>query len=206
MKKIAVFSVNYWGIQGFYDIFWRALPLTDILLRVFVLVGIGIVMSLISVRLFRKNVVELVWADAIFGTQPMPPLPLYMITGTSISFVIIILCIVVTEKFRNDRWLETLVTTGQMAFTHYVGHVVIGMLAIYFVVGENGLSLTFVFWYALVFCLASVFFSYLWRKRFNRGPMSMLMRWIAGWNDYNIFLINRLFQCTLNCRIFIRRI
>jgi len=29
MQKISVFSVNYWGVQGFYDIFWRMLPLTD---------------------------------------------------------------------------------------------------------------------------------------------------------------------------------
>lgn len=60
MKKIAVFSVNYWGIQGFYDIFWRNLPFVEILPRVGVLLIIGVVMSLISLRLFRKNVVNLV--------------------------------------------------------------------------------------------------------------------------------------------------
>ena len=60
MKKIAMFSVNYWGIQGFYDIFWRDLPTIEVLPRVFVLLGIGIVMTLISLRLFRKNVVKLV--------------------------------------------------------------------------------------------------------------------------------------------------
>jgi len=41
--KIAVFTVNYWGIQGIYDIFWKLVPLTDItfLSRVFVLLCIG---------------------------------------------------------------------------------------------------------------------------------------------------------------------
>lgn len=60
MQKIAVFSVNYWGIQGFYDIFWRNLPLLAILPRIGVLLGIGLIMTLISVRLFKKNVLRLV--------------------------------------------------------------------------------------------------------------------------------------------------
>ena len=60
MQKIAVISVNYWGIQGFYDIFWRNLPLTDILPKIGVLLGIGLAMTFISVILFKKNVLKLV--------------------------------------------------------------------------------------------------------------------------------------------------
>jgi len=59
MQKIAVISVNYWGIQGFYDIFWRNLPLIQILPRIGVLVAIGMIMTLISVRLFQKNLVKM---------------------------------------------------------------------------------------------------------------------------------------------------
>ncbi len=146
--------------------------------------GVFIVIQIISKTLVNNAVAgnTLLLEDAIvmFGTTPMPPFPLYMISGTSLSFVIIILCILFTEKFRNSRWIEVLITTGQMAFTHYVGHVVIGMLAIYIFFGEKGLSLSFVFWYALAFCVVSVLFSWLWRKRFKRGPMSLLMRWITG--------------------------
>lgn len=60
MQKIAVISVNYWGIQGFYDIFYRSLSITEILPRVFVLLGIGLVMSFISLRLFKRNLLKLV--------------------------------------------------------------------------------------------------------------------------------------------------
>lgn len=59
MKKIAVVSVNYWGIQGFYDIFWRDLPLIDILPRILVLTAMGAVMTLISVKLFKKTLLSL---------------------------------------------------------------------------------------------------------------------------------------------------
>jgi len=62
MQKIAVFSVNYWGIQGFYDIFWRLLPLTDItfLSRVVVLIGTGTLLNFIALLMFKKNILKIV--------------------------------------------------------------------------------------------------------------------------------------------------
>ncbi len=61
MQKMSVFSVNYWGIQGFYDIFWRNLPTSDpdFLTRVGVLLAIGVVLNFIAVRMFRKNALAL---------------------------------------------------------------------------------------------------------------------------------------------------
>jgi ABC-type Na+ efflux pump permease subunit len=61
MQKIAVVSVNYWGIQGFYDIFWRNLSLIEIVPKMAILVGIGLIMTLISVRLFKKNIFKLIY-------------------------------------------------------------------------------------------------------------------------------------------------
>lgn len=62
MQKLSVFSVNYWGIQGFYDIFWRDLSFTDpvFLTRVLVLIGIGAGLNFIAVRLFKRNVLSLI--------------------------------------------------------------------------------------------------------------------------------------------------
>ena len=59
MQKIAVVSVNYWGIQGFYDIFWRHLPISDVMIRVVVLLGIGIFMMAISIKNFNKNILTI---------------------------------------------------------------------------------------------------------------------------------------------------
>jgi ABC-2 type transport system permease protein len=61
MQKMAVVSVNYWGIQGIYDIFWRSLPLTDItfLSRVLVLILIGTLLNFIALRMFRKNILKI---------------------------------------------------------------------------------------------------------------------------------------------------
>ncbi len=61
MQKAAVVSVNYWSIQGFFDIFWRQLPVYDatFLGRVAVLIGIGILLNALAVIFFKKNVLSL---------------------------------------------------------------------------------------------------------------------------------------------------
>ena len=61
MQKVSVISVNYWGIQGFYDIFWRQLSITDptYLSRVLVLILIGSVLNLTALHLFRKNILHI---------------------------------------------------------------------------------------------------------------------------------------------------
>ena len=62
LQKVAVFSVNYWGIQGIYDIFWRHVPLTDstFLSRVFILIGVGSTLNFLALLLFKKNILKIV--------------------------------------------------------------------------------------------------------------------------------------------------
>lgn len=62
MQKIAVLTVNYWGIQGIYDIFWKLVPLTDItfLSRVFVLLCIGTFLDFVALLMFRRNILKIV--------------------------------------------------------------------------------------------------------------------------------------------------
>jgi ABC-2 type transport system permease protein len=58
LQKIALLSVNYWSIQGFYDLFWRTLPLNAILPKIIILMSIGIVMTLASIWLFKKRIMK----------------------------------------------------------------------------------------------------------------------------------------------------
>jgi ABC-type Na+ efflux pump permease subunit len=59
LQKIALISVNYWGIQGFYDVFWRNLPLESILPKILILMSIGIIMTLASIQLFKKRILRM---------------------------------------------------------------------------------------------------------------------------------------------------
>jgi ABC-2 type transport system permease protein len=60
MQNLSVISINYWSIQGFYDILWRDLPVGGIFLsKVAVLVSVGVVLTLLAFRFFRKNVLAM---------------------------------------------------------------------------------------------------------------------------------------------------
>lgn len=61
MQKIAVITVNYWGIQGFYDIFLEHLPITNItfLSKVLILILIGTSLNFLAFRMFRRNILKI---------------------------------------------------------------------------------------------------------------------------------------------------
>jgi len=59
LQKTAVISVNYWGIQGMFDIFWRQLPFLEIIPKMGILLGIGLIMILIAAPLFKRNIVTM---------------------------------------------------------------------------------------------------------------------------------------------------
>jgi len=119
-------------------------------------------------------------ALASFGTNPMPPMPLFMISGISWSFMIITCCIWATQKWNKTNSWHFLVKTGQMAFTHYILHVAVGILGASLLFGENNLSKPVTFLYATSFCAISVLCSVFWYQKFTRGPMSLFMRAITG--------------------------
>jgi ABC-2 type transport system permease protein len=60
MQNLSVVSINYWSIQGFYDILWRDLPIGGAFLtKVGILLAIGVTLTLLAFRFFRKNVLAL---------------------------------------------------------------------------------------------------------------------------------------------------
>jgi uncharacterized membrane protein YeiB len=118
----------------------------------------------------------------VFGTSPMPPLFFYMITASSLAIVILTLSIYIAEKFTHTLFVRQLSSMGQLALSNYFLHVIIGMLAIEVFFGqlEQAFSIEFTVIYASGFSLLLLLFSYLWRKKFKRGPLEYIMRRITG--------------------------
>jgi uncharacterized membrane protein YeiB len=117
---------------------------------------------------------------AVFGTTPMPPMPLYMLAAAGTSIVVIVLCVRIAERFAGTWWLAPLVATGQLALTLYVAHVVIGLAPIEEVqLSHRRRSVEFSIVWGAIFCVGAVWFSHLWRRKFPRGPLEMVMRRFA---------------------------
>ncbi len=59
MQDAAVISVNYWSIQGFYDIFWRKTGIDAIIQNVIVLLAISAGVVALSAVFFKKNILKI---------------------------------------------------------------------------------------------------------------------------------------------------
>ncbi|MEN7551301.1 heparan-alpha-glucosaminide N-acetyltransferase domain-containing protein [Rapidithrix thailandica] len=120
--------------------------------------------------------------EALFGTSPMPPLPFYMISGSSIAITVISVCILLSSKFEHTTMIQSLKNTGQLALTFYVAHVVIGMVVMD-LISQNTMgafSIEFSLGYALVFSVACIVFANVWKRKQPHGPLEGLMRKVTG--------------------------
>lgn len=117
-------------------------------------------------------------AEFLFGTSPMPPNPMYMLSGVGIAFTVISLSILWAWRKKDSKVVQALDRTGQMALTYYVAHVVIGMslpeLFGSYQIGE--FPLYFSLSYALVFSLACILFANWYIPKFKQGPLEWLLR------------------------------
>lgn len=120
--------------------------------------------------------------ELLFSTSPMPPLPLYMLSGLSCSLVIISACIMIGYRWPDLSLLSALRKTGQLALTFYVAHVVLGMGLLEGLFPERmGLfPVQFSLLYAILFSLVCVGFAILWTRYKKAGPLEWLMRKITG--------------------------
>lgn len=114
-------------------------------------------------------------AKYIFSTKPMPPNVFYILSSSSTAVIVIILCIYFTEIFTKNIITKSLILTGQMALTHYIGHVLFlfGLVAVNLL--ENQ-TLNISLMCSMLFFVSAIVLSYIWRSRLTRGPIELLMR------------------------------
>jgi len=114
----------------------------------------------------------------VLGTSPMPPLPIYMISGSSFAIFIISICIIISEKFEESKIISALKNTGQLALTFYVAHVIIGMGIIDAIdpTKMGKYSTGFSVLYALGFSFGCILFAVIWKKYKPIGPLEWVMR------------------------------
>lgn len=119
-------------------------------------------------------------AEALLGTKSMPPMPLYLMAAGGTAVAVICLCLGAAERWPGAWWLKALAATGRLAFTFYVGHVVVGMGLLLLLGRLEDQSLAFSLACAAVFFLLAVAFAAVWTRRFRLGPLEWIMRRLAG--------------------------
>jgi uncharacterized membrane protein YeiB len=117
---------------------------------------------------------------ALFGTDSMPPLPLFLLSGAGAAVAVIALCVRAADARPGAPWVAPLAAMGQMALTWYVGHIFIGLGTVDSLGLSGRVPLPAGQACGLVFFAAAVLTSWLWRRSGRIGPLEALMRRLAG--------------------------
>ncbi|WP_108869284.1 DUF418 domain-containing protein [Aquimarina aquimarini] len=145
-------------------------------LTVFIAVQILSYFSIIFISMGDQEIITEL--TPILGTNPMPPLPLYMVSGSSIAIFLISFCILISKKYENTTFIRILKNTGQLALTFYIAHVIIGIGCIEIVnpTKMGTYTINFSFLYAIFFIVVCLIFSMVNKKHAKYGPIEWIMR------------------------------
>jgi uncharacterized membrane protein YeiB len=116
---------------------------------------------------------------ALVGTESMPPLPLFLLAGGGTAVAVIALCVRLATQWPPRFW-RPLVDTGQMAFTWYFGHIILGLGTVEALGLVSTQSLPRAAGCGVLFFVLAVLISWLWKEVFRHGPLEWVMRKVAG--------------------------
>ena len=118
-----------------------------------------------------------------------PPFLPFMLVTMAFALLVIPFCMYLGERFSESKFILVLQKTGQMTLSHYVIHLTLGMLLLEqlthkhytgFLEDETPTASVYILIYSISFFCFSCVFSYFWSKKFNTGPLEMVMRIISG--------------------------
>ncbi len=127
--------------------------------------------------------------ESIWGLGSLPPGPLYLLSAAGSSVALLAFTLDITDG-RENRFFSTIATAGQYALTFYLAHILFGLYdwevitdhACY-PAGEAPTPselLTLAGKRAIYFGVGAFLFSWLWSKRFRKGPLESVMRRLTG--------------------------
>jgi len=114
----------------------------------------------------------------LFGTVPIPPVPLYMIAGGGAAATVSGACLILVRHWPSQ--LAPFCVPGRQALSHYIGHIVVGIGTLAFLGLTGSASGSEALAAAAIYCALMWAAALLWRRRFRRGPLEALMRRCCG--------------------------
>lgn len=117
---------------------------------------------------------------AFVTTEPIPPMPLYLLAGIGAASLAIGLCLLVSDRLAAIGVLRLLVPAGRQTLTLYIAHILVGMGALEALGLLGGQTVAQAVAASMLFCFAATIYALLWSRWFKRGPIEALMRKLAG--------------------------
>jgi uncharacterized membrane protein YeiB len=117
--------------------------------------------------------------QALFGTESMPALPLFLLASGGTAVVVMAGSVRLAEGWPGRFW-RPLAATGQMALTWYVAHIVLGLGTVVGLGLTASQPLPVAAGCGVGFFALAVLTSWVWKRAFRHGPLEWAMRKVAG--------------------------
>lgn len=149
-------------------------------LGLFVYVLVEAIQLMVPQIMVDKDVLFYLTADYI------PPFLPFILTTAAFGLMVIAGFMYLGNHVGNSKLAQIIAATGKMTLSHYVSHLTIGILLfaliqqIPFVNQQGNVSPIFILLFSIAYFLDSMWWSWLWLKKFKNGPLEMLMRKVSG--------------------------
>jgi uncharacterized protein len=152
-------------------------------------IGLGLLIFIVALQFYachttmNKDLLMYITADYI------PPYLPFMVSTFGFALMLISTFMFIGGKVENNKYANLFASTGQMTLTHYLSHIVIGMMIFASIIGTDytdhlpekaAASPIFILLFAVFYFGLSCLFSKLWARKFKNGPVETLMRKISG--------------------------
>ncbi len=149
------------------------------------LIGLTVYFTINLMQLFASCLTQN--KDLLFylTADYLPPFLPFMLGTASFGLILLSIFIFIGNKIEESKIAKILVSTGQMTLTHYIAHLVFGLLLLSLITGktlsydllkETPTNPIIILTFTIVYFLLSCTFSYLWTKIYKNGPLEILLR------------------------------
>lgn len=175
---LAFLITGMWlGRQNLYDVVFRRRCLLAGL-RIFVVSESlsWIIFHISSHQQYCLDVEEfLLW----LAIEPWEPMPLFVFSAIGTSCSLIIVSIMLAERFKDNAWLLAFSAVGRMTLTLYIAHILLGWVFLQVMDLFGWHMYLFTLWGSLLFYTGGMLFACQWKNKHERGPLEWAMRRFA---------------------------
>lgn len=153
-------------------------------------IGFILYLTIDAVQILSQQIVLSEQVSLFINADYLPPYLPFIISTIGFGLMIISGFMYLGNKYATLKIMENLAQMGRMTLTHYVAHVLIGMILFSIITSKEisgiitGFEITpakpvYILLFSLIYFIFSYFFSILWAKHFRNGPLETVMRKIS---------------------------
>ncbi len=152
------------------------------------LITTGLILMVLAELTSRASIYYISFVDEevqaqladLLGTDPIPPLPLYLLMGAGFSLFSIGLAFKLEAIEKIKSILTPLILTGRQTLTLYVAHIFLVIIPLQYIEAFDHKRIEISLLISLFFLILATIYCHFWSKKFKHGPVEMIMRSVTG--------------------------